>query len=52
MKVNVGCNSLTMSELAHICGGILTFVGGEFNKDMPFIISIKIIAINNANGVI
>ena len=36
MKVNVGCNSLTMSELAHICGGILTFVGGEFNKDMPF----------------
>lgn len=36
MRVNVGCNSLTMSELAHICGGILTFVGGEFNKDMPF----------------
>ena len=36
MKVNVGCNSLTMSELARICGGILTFVGGEFNKDTPF----------------
>ena len=36
MKVNVGCNTLTMSELARICGGILTFVGGEFNKDMPF----------------
>lgn len=36
MKVNVGCNSLTMSELARICGGILTFVGGEFNKDIPF----------------
>lgn len=25
-----------MSELARICGGILTFVGGEFNKDIPF----------------
>ncbi len=25
-----------MSELARICGGILTFVGGEFNKDTPF----------------
>jgi UDP-N-acetylmuramoyl-tripeptide--D-alanyl-D-alanine ligase len=36
MKVNVGCRELTMSELAHICGGILTFVGGEFNKDTPF----------------
>lgn len=36
MKVNVGCEQLTMSELARICGGILTFVGGEFNKDIPF----------------
>lgn len=36
MKVNVGCNTLTMSELARICGGILTFVGGELNKDTPF----------------
>lgn len=36
MKVNVGCKALTMSELARICGGILTFVGGEFNRDIPF----------------
>lgn len=36
MKVNVGCKTLTMSELARICGGILTFVGGEFNRDIPF----------------
>ena len=36
MKVNVGCNSLTMSELANICGGILTFVGGETARDIPF----------------
>ncbi len=36
MKVSVGCKTLTMSELAHYCGGILTFVGGEFNKDIPF----------------
>ncbi len=36
MKVSVGCKTLTMSELARICGGILTFVGGEFNKDIPF----------------
>ena len=36
MKVSVGCNHLTMSELARICGGILTFVGGEFNRDIPF----------------
>ncbi len=36
MRVNVGCKTLTMSELARICGGILTFVGGEFNRDIPF----------------
>ncbi len=36
MKVNVGCKTLTMSELARFCGGILTFVGGEFNRDIPF----------------
>ncbi len=36
MKVTVGCKTLTMSELARFCGGILTFVGGEFNKDIPF----------------
>ena len=35
MKVSVGCNNFTMSELARICGGVLTFVGGE-NKDVPF----------------
>ena len=36
MKVNVGYKTFTMSELARICGGILTFVGGEFNRDIPF----------------
>ncbi len=36
MKVNVGCKTLTMGQLAQYCGGILTFVGGEFNKDIPF----------------
>ncbi len=36
MKVNVGCKTLTMAQLAQYCGGILTFVGGEFNKDIPF----------------
>ena len=36
MRVDVGCKTLTMSELARICGGILTFVGGEFNRDIPF----------------
>ncbi len=36
MKVSVGCKTLTMSQLANFCGGILTFVGGEFNKDIPF----------------
>ena len=36
MKVNVGCNGLTMTELAQICGGMLCCVGGEVNRDMPF----------------
>ena len=36
MKVNVGCNALTMAEVASICGGILTFVGGENKRDVPF----------------
>ncbi len=36
MKVNVGCNSLTMYELADICGGMLVHVGGEENRDLPF----------------
>ena len=36
MKVNVGCNALTMTELAQICGGMLCCVGGEVKKDMPF----------------
>ena len=36
MKVNVGCNVLTMTELARICGGMLCCVGGEVKKDMPF----------------
>lgn len=36
MKVNVGCNALTMSELAGICGGMLCLAGGQENKDIPF----------------
>ena len=36
MKVNVGCNELTMTELAQICGGVLCCVGGETNKNLPF----------------
>ena len=36
MRVNVGCNSLTMAELAHICGGMLCCIGGAGNKDIPF----------------
>ena len=36
MKVNVGCNGLTMTELARICGGMLCSVGGEVDRDMPF----------------
>ncbi len=36
MKVNIGCNGLTMTELARICGGMLCCVGGEVNRDMPF----------------
>jgi len=35
MKVNVGCNALTMHELADICGGMLCYAGGE-NRNMPF----------------
>ena len=36
MKVNVGCNELTMTELAEICGGMLCCIGGEVNRDIPF----------------
>ena len=36
MKVNVGGNGLTMTELAQICGGMLCCVGGEVQKDLPF----------------
>ena len=36
MKVNVGCNGLTMTELASICGGMLCCVGGEVKRDIPF----------------
>ena len=36
MKVNVGCNSLTMNELAGICGGMLCLAGGETNINLPF----------------
>ncbi len=36
MKVNVGCNALTMYELANICGGMLVHAGGEENRDLPF----------------
>lgn len=36
MKINVGCNGLTMTELAQICGGMLCCVGGEFDRNLPF----------------
>ncbi len=36
MKVNVGCNALTMYELANICGGMLVHAGGEESRDLPF----------------
>ena len=36
MKVNVGCNLLTMNELADICGGMLCLSGGETNRNLPF----------------
>ena len=36
MKINVGCNTLTMAEIARICGGLLCCVGGESDKDRPF----------------
>lgn len=36
MKVNVGCNALTMSELAKICGGMLCMAGGQDNRDLSF----------------
>lgn len=36
MKVNVGGNALTMSELANICGGMLCYAGGEQNRNVPF----------------
>ncbi len=36
MKVNIGWNRLTMSELAQICGGMLCLVGGENDRDISF----------------
>ena len=36
MKVNVGCNVLTMNELADVCGGMLCFSRGETNRNIPF----------------
>ncbi len=36
MKINVGCNGLTMTELARICGGMLCCVGGEIDRNLPF----------------
>ena len=36
MKVNIGWNRLTMSELAQICGGMLCLVGGHSDKDISF----------------
>ena len=36
MKINVGCNTLTMSDIARICGGMLCCVGGEGEKDITF----------------
>ncbi len=36
MKVNVGCDAMTMTELAQICGGMLCCVGGDVAGDLPF----------------
>lgn len=36
MKVNVGCETLTMYDLAKYCGGMLCFAGGETNRNVPF----------------
>ena len=36
MKVNIGWNKLTMSELAQICGGMLCCIGGETDHDILF----------------
>lgn len=36
MKVNIGSSSMTMAQLAKICGGILCCIGGESNKDIHF----------------
>ena len=36
MKVNVGCNALTMTELARMCGGMLCYSGSQQIKDVPF----------------
>ena len=36
MKVNVGCNALTMTELARMCGGMLCYSGGQKIEDVPF----------------
>ncbi|MBE6533619.1 MAG: UDP-N-acetylmuramoyl-tripeptide--D-alanyl-D-alanine ligase [Ruminococcaceae bacterium] len=36
MKVNVGCNALTMSELAKICGGMLCLAGGHNDRNIQF----------------
>ena len=35
MKINVG-NTLTMTELARICGGLLCCVGGDSERDISF----------------
>lgn len=36
MKVNIGWDKLTMSELAQICGGMLCCVGGEHDHEIQF----------------
>lgn len=36
MKVTIGCNKITMAELAQMCGGMLCCIGGEHDKDIHF----------------
>jgi UDP-N-acetylmuramoyl-tripeptide--D-alanyl-D-alanine ligase len=36
MKVNVGCDLITMSELAKMCNGTLCLFGGQNDKNIPF----------------
>ena len=36
MRVNIGHKTLTLAEVADICGGVLCFIGGEDNQNISF----------------